>query len=120
MAGMAGASGHWAPGWTCTQWTLSTISGDGDTLTVSDVGGLPQFGGTAPGIPDNANLAGVGSILFDGNGGNDDFVFHLTGASAALTYAIGNGTGTAGNEGELLATVGAQLLQAYFVDTELT
>ncbi|WP_254514060.1 hypothetical protein, partial [Anatilimnocola floriformis] len=61
-------------------------SSDDDTLTVSDVGGLPTFAGSAPSIPDNANLAGVGSVLLDGNGGADKLLFNLTGASAALSY----------------------------------
>ena len=94
-------------------------SGDADILTVSDAGGLPQFASTVPSIPDNANLAGAGSILFDGNGGADDVVFNLTGANASLMYAIGSGSGAAGTEGEVRVTSGALALQAYVVDTEL-
>ncbi|WP_254508744.1 autotransporter-associated beta strand repeat-containing protein [Anatilimnocola floriformis] len=93
-------------------------SSDDDTLTISDVGGLPTFAGSAPSIPDNLNLAGVGSVLLDGNGGADKLLFNLTGANAALSYAIGNGTGAAGNEGEVLVASGAASLQAYFVRTE--
>ncbi len=93
-------------------------SSDDDTLTVSDVGGLPTFAGSAPSIPDNLNLAGVGSVLLDGNGGADKLLFNLTGANAALSYAIGNGTGATGNEGEVLVASGAASLQAYFVRTE--
>ena len=93
-------------------------SADADVLTVSDVGGLPVFAGTAPSVPDNVNLAGVGSILFDGNGGADEIVFALTGASGGLSYAIGNGSGPGSGEGEVRAVSGAQTLQAYFVDVE--
>jgi fibronectin-binding autotransporter adhesin len=95
-------------------------SGDNDIVTVSDAGGMLDFVSSVPGPPDNANLSGTPEFLFVGNGGVDALIFSLTGATVAQTYAIGNGTGAAGLEGEVASTSGGVTLQTYFQDVELT
>jgi autotransporter-associated beta strand protein len=93
-------------------------SDDNDILTISDVGGLVDFAGTVPSVTDNGNLAGTAEFLFDGGAGSDRLVFDLTGASAAQSYAIGNGS-AAGLEGEVSSTSGGTTLVSYFQDVEL-
>lgn len=94
-------------------------SGDNDRVTVSDSGGMLDFLASVPGVPNNPNLAGTAEFLFNGNGGTDALIYNYTGANAALSYAIGNGSGAAGLEGEVASTSGATTLLSYFQNVEL-
>lgn len=91
-----------------------------DTVTVDDINTLPSFAGTVPGVTDNANLAGIGAFLFDGLGGTDTLVFNINGPSASQSYAIGNGTGVAGLEGEIESVADGVTLMTYFQNVEMT
>jgi Ca2+-binding RTX toxin-like protein len=71
-------------------------------------------------VSDNANLVGVAELLFDGLGGTDTLVYNLTGASVSQQYAIGNGTGAAGLEGEVESIAAGVNLSTYFQNVELT
>jgi autotransporter-associated beta strand protein len=95
-------------------------SADNDIVTVSDVGGLMNFSSTVAGAPNNPNLAGQAEFLFNGNGGTDALVFNLTGATASQDYAIGDGSGGAGLEGELATISGGVTLMTYFQNVEST
>jgi autotransporter-associated beta strand protein len=94
-------------------------SNDNDIVTVSDAGGLIDFSSTAPGVPNNPNIAGAAEFSFNGNAGNDRLVFNLVGASVAQNYAIGNGTGATGAEGEIETISGGVTLLSYFQNVEL-
>jgi hypothetical protein len=95
-------------------------SNDNETLTVSDAGGLMNFASTVPGVPNNPNLAGQAEFLYNGNGGTDNLVFNLTGASATQSYAIGSGSGSPSQEGELATVSGGVTLMSYFMNVEST
>ena len=90
-----------------------------DIVTVDDINTLPNFGGTVPGVTDNGNLAGTGEFLFDGMNGTDTLVYAISGATASQTYAIGNGTGAAGLEGEIESIAAGINLLTYFQNVEL-
>ena len=91
-----------------------------DTVTVDDINTLPNFGGTVPGVTDNGNITGTAEMLFDGLGGTDTLIYNLTGTAAAQQYAIGNGTGTAGAEGEIESIAAGVNLLSYFQNVENT
>lgn len=95
-------------------------SAGNDIVTVDDVNTLPTFGGTVPGVTDNDNLTGTAELLFDGLGGSDSLVFHLTGTLAAQQYAIGNGSGTASSSGEIASVAAGVELIAFFQNVEST
>ncbi|WP_254509681.1 PA14 domain-containing protein [Anatilimnocola floriformis] len=95
-------------------------SNDNDTVTVSDSGGMLDFQGSVPGVPNNPNIPGAADFFFDGRAGSDKLVYNLTGANAAFTYAIGDGSGTPMASGEVQSTSGASgTLLTYFANTEL-
>lgn len=93
-------------------------SNDNDVVTVSDAGGMLDFLAPVPSVPNNPNLAGQAEFLFTGGGGTDGLIYNFTGANAALSYAIGSGSGAAGNEGEVSSTSGAATLLTYFQSVE--
>ncbi len=92
-------------------------SNDNDILTISDVGGMVDFQTNVPSVPNNPNLAGAAELLFNGNAGNDSLVYQFTGANAALTYAIGDGSGAL-LQGEVASTSGTTTLLSYFQNVE--
>ena len=92
-------------------------SNDNDIVTVSDVGGMLDFQTNVPSVPNNPNLAGQAEFLFNGGGGTDALIYNFSGANAALSYAMGNGS-VPGNEGEVASTSGATTLLAYFQNVE--
>ena len=94
-------------------------SNDNDIVTVSDAGGMFDFTSSVPGVPNNPNLAGAAEFSMNGGGGSDQLVFDLTGASVAQTYAIGNGSGAPGAEGEIETISGGVTLLSYFQNVEL-
>jgi fibronectin-binding autotransporter adhesin len=98
--------------------TVLGSAGD-DTLTVDDINTLPNFSGTVPGVTDNLNLAGTAELLFDGLGGTNRLVYNLTGTNVSQTYAIGDGSGAAGLEGEIQSIAAGVTLQAYFQNVEV-
>src|SRR5262249_53721949 len=90
-----------------------------DIVTVDDINTLPDFLQSVPGVSNNPTLPGVGEIFFNGNGGNDTFIFNLNGPSVAQTYAMGTGASAGSNEGEIL-TIGSGIsLPTYFQNVEL-
>ena len=93
-------------------------SPDNDIVTVSDSGGMLDFQASVPGVPDNLNLTGTAEFLFNGNAGTDALNYNFSGANAALAYAIGDGTGAAGNEGEVASTSATTTLVSYFQNVE--
>ena len=96
-------------------------SNDNDTVTVSDSGGMLDFQGSVPGVTNNPNIAGAADFFFDGKAGSDKLVYNLTGANAAFTYAIGDGSGTPSASGEVQSTSGASgTLLTFFTNVELT
>lgn len=107
------------------QGTLATLqslqvlgtAGD-DMVTIDDTNGLPNMGGTVPGVADNGNLTGTAALLFDGFGGQDTLTFRITGSAASQSYAIGNGSG-ASAEGEIYTASSGLTLIAYFQNVEL-
>ena len=108
------------------QGTLATLqslqvlgtAGD-DTVTIDDINGLPNLDGAVPGVSDNGNLTGTAALLFDGFGGQDTLTFRITGSAASQSYAIGNGSGAAGLQGEIQTVSAGLTLVAYFQNVEL-
>ncbi len=107
------------------QGSLATIlslrvlgSAGNDRVTIDDINTLPNFTGTVPLVMDNANLSGTAEFLFDGLGGSDTLVYNINGATASQQYAIGNGTGAAGIEGEIESVAAGVTLMSYFQNVE--
>ncbi len=72
-----------------------TIEGtdDGETVTINDAGGIPDFAGTVPLTPDNPHIAGTPEMLFNGRDGNDALIFSVDTNAVNQIYALGNGVG---------------------------
>ena len=90
-----------------------------DMVTIDDINTLPDFLAAVPGVNDNPNLAGIGEILFDGNGGSDTLVYNLNGPAVDQTYAIGTGAAPGLQAGEVLSVGSGISLPAYFQNVEL-
>lgn len=93
-------------------------SSDNDRLTINDAGGLADFSNPVPGVADNPAISGTAEIFFAGGAGNDELVFQLTGDQVAQTYAMGDGTGTASDAGEVQSISGGVTQLVYFADVE--
>lgn len=109
------------------QGSLATIqslrvlgSAGNDRVTIDDINSLPNFNGTVPSVSDNSNLSGTAEFLFDGLDGSDTLVYNINGTAASQQYAIGNGTGAAGLEGEIESVAAGATLVSYFQNVENT
>ena len=71
-----------------------------EMIIIDDVNTLPDFAGVVPAVNlvDNPNLGGTNDteLWFQGQGGTDTLIYNIDGASASQSYAIGDGSGTAG------------------------
>ncbi len=85
-----------------------TVNGNTDNvaeqLTIDDVNGLPMFSSSPVGGPDNLNVAGTASVLFNGNAGTNTLSFNLVQAGTSQLVGLGDGLAGADSSAEVLTT----------------